>query len=87
MTPDNFSRLLWEELERHVVRVGREYATLDRTYVLRRTKVPGGWLVQYTDLEHVTTDLPLKASQTQAVGVGGGITFVPDPTYAWLASG
>jgi hypothetical protein len=34
-----------------------------------RTKIPGGWLV--------------STKEYDSDGVGGGITFVPDPNHEW----
>jgi hypothetical protein len=82
----NTSRLVWEELERHTIQSTGARVDVHRTYVLRRCKVPAGWLVQYTDLEHLVRAHEGIGESPAAVGVGGGITFVPDPTYAWLAS-
>lgn len=79
----NMSRLVWEELERHTVQSEGGPMQVHRSYVLRRAKVPGGWLVQYTDVEHLLRSASIISEFPAAVGVGGGITYVPDPTYAW----
>ncbi len=36
-----------------------------------RAKVPGGWLVA------------VWAGKDESHGLGGGLTFVPDPTHGW----
>ena len=79
---ESVSRLVWEELERHTAQSTGGAMDVHRSYVLRRTKVPGGWLVQYADIEHLVRASGITSEFPAAVGVGGGITFVPDPTYA-----
>jgi hypothetical protein len=45
-------------------------ATIPQAYTYR-AKVPGGWLVS------------IWAGENDDHGLGGGLTFVPDPTWGW----
>lgn len=82
--PDQLNRLQWEDLER------RAFQNQNERFlnVLRRAKVPGGWLLHsYRELSCHTKQRPLevkKAPVAMGVGEGSGLTFLPDAKHEWL---
>ncbi|MCO6456912.1 MAG: hypothetical protein J5I93_16560 [Pirellulaceae bacterium] len=52
----------------------------ERTW-LYRAPVPGGWLVMVQRHEQDTATLTQGVGR--GLGVGSGLTFVPDPEHAW----
>lgn len=78
--PQNFSRLAWEVIEHHesVAHSGTLTSVMHvRVTEIRRAPVPGGWLVQAFDMSE------MRAHHGNAAGVGGGLTFIPDPAHEW----
>lgn len=47
-----------------------------------RAKIPGGWLVRTLVLHREQTISPGGGTDIES-NVSSGLTFVPDPTYAW----
>ena len=85
---ENFSKLHWEVIERLQSEIDTEHGYL-RT--IRRAKVHGGWLVQarveIRDTERHGAAFgqnPQTVRVTFGLGVGLGLTFVPDPAHEWL---
>ncbi|MFO0735487.1 MAG: hypothetical protein U0270_06395 [Labilithrix sp.] len=80
----NFSRIQWEEIEHYETGGASGVTAGQRTYSLRRAQVPGGWLVQMLDMQTAQLVQPLASyAHPAGVGVGGGITFVPDAGWTW----
>ena len=69
-----FSKLKWEYLERNRVKEPRG-STFD---FIRRTKVPGGWLVESVKYYNENEQIRAEA------GYGVGLAFIPDPDYKWI---
>lgn len=81
--PNNFTYLNWEVIEQ------LQYNSHSESFmnIIRRAKVPGGWLLHsYRELscraEKVTAaDKPNQIAL--GVGEGTGLSYIPDPQYAW----
>jgi hypothetical protein len=77
--------LQWEIIEQTCSSGSQSLCTLTQ-----RLKVPGGWLVRSTHTERgVAHHLygigspPPTYATLGGVGVGTGLTFVPDPNHSW----
>lgn len=64
--------MIWQEVK-HVGGPTRTW--------LYRAPVPGGWLVMAQRFEQDTATLSNGVGR--GLGVGSGLTFVPDPDHAW----
>lgn len=81
----------WEQIE-STCPGGTGSGSFDCTYT-ERLKVPGGWLVRSTRLNrdvanlHVVPGYPGGPSGNYStgggVGVGVGLSFLPDPNHTW----
>lgn len=84
--PDQLNRLQWEDLERRAFH-NRNERFLN---VLRRARVPGGWLLHsYRELSCQTRRSPIEDQANPValgIGEGSGLTFLPDPNHNWLLS-
>lgn len=85
-----FRLLSWEIVET-TCPAGLSYAWKDCQFT-EQLKVPGGWLVRSTRLVRdlsghmVPPGLPRAGNTYETgggLGTGVGLTFLPDPNYAW----
>jgi hypothetical protein len=60
------AKLKWELIE-----------TGDEVFLIKRAKIPGGWLVWAAENEEPEEDEPCT------LATAAGLTFVPDPTHRW----
>lgn len=76
--------LKWERIDSQI-NIKGEWKGLDKrgVMVIRRTKVPGGWLVRGDE----AYDEVNPHENSYGLGYGlGGLTFVPDPNHNWDGS-
>jgi hypothetical protein len=79
----SFTKLEWEVLEDQTVEPDENMCTISR---VERARVVGGWLVRAysATMSSVQARNVIAADSVgHGVGVGVGLTFVPDPQYAW----
>lgn len=69
-TKEHRTSMVWEVIE--------TYSEGHVNMFMKRTKVPGGWLVESV-YERIQTDTNSKSG----IGAGSGLTYVPDPHYIW----
>lgn len=81
--PNNFTYLNWEIIEQ------LQYNSHSESFmnIIRRAKVPGGWLLHsYRELSCRAEKVTSAEQPNQialGVGEGTGLSFIPDPQYAW----
>ena len=51
--------------------------TDEQEFLVKRAKIPGGWLVWAAENEEPEED------QAWTLATAAGLAFVPDPTHAW----
>ena len=75
--------LIWERIENICPRSSPS-ALLTECAFTERLKVPGGWLVRSTRMMREPGFSPVPGGPTGGgIGVGTGLTFLPDPTDSW----
>lgn len=78
------TKLEWELIEDQMVEPDQDMCTIHR---VERARVPGGWLVRAysATMSSVESGNALLGSKGvgHGVGVGVGLTFMPDATHAW----
>jgi hypothetical protein len=83
---DDYSKLVWEEIERDTYWPGQYYSTYTsgRSLFTERAKVKNGWLVRTRIfVREVGPRGAPGASQGIGAGEGVGLAFVPDPDHGW----
>lgn len=71
-TKDHRTSMVWEVIE--------TYSEDHVNMFIKRTKVPGGWLVESVYERIYRSNQP---NDENGIGAGSGLAFVPDPYYAW----